>query len=275
MMAVAIDILCTIVEIGLLFYIFKVYFGEEKCGKWLTFILYFVLGCVMFFVSHMELALAPKMVCTFLIMLCPMFLYDNNWLAKVLVGTTLWAVQLSCEFFTWGFLSLITQNLHEPLVGHEIDNYIQGVFLSKSIAILVVYWIAAFKKQNKYYGHKKLLCAFMLLPMITTISLNQLAYATAFIQTKITHERFLLVALFMIGANALLFYLFDKQMDAERLRREYELLTLREKLQEDYYASLIQRDIEVSKINHDMKNHISFLRYQLEHNDIEIAKNYL
>lgn len=275
MIKVLVDIVCTTIEIGLLAYIYHVFFGKVRVHNSLAIGFYVLLGCTLFLISYLELNLVPKMAFTLLLAIFPAVIYYNNILAKLFVGAVFWATQLSCEFMSWAFLSLITSNLHEPIVVHEIDNYIQGVFLSKAIAVLIIFLIASLKKQNKYYGQKKLLCAFFVLPIITTVSLNQLAYATAVLQTTRTHEKFLLVAAFMILANAILFYLFDRQMDAEKIRREYELITQRSELEKEYYSGLIRRDMEVSKINHDMKNHISFLQYQLESHNEELALKYL
>lgn len=79
----------------------------------------------------------------------------------------------------------------------------------------------------------------------------------------------------MMGANIAFFYLFDKQMQAEKMRWEFQMISLRERMQGEYYKILINRDLEVSKLYHDMKNHISFLKYQADENNLAAVQAYL
>lgn len=276
MLEIGINIVGVIIEAGLLAYIYRSFFGDYCRFTIKQSMVFFIfLGTLLFIVSCIKFTTPQRMACTLCIALMPVFLYKKNLVAKIFIGILFWAIQLSCEFLAWTILSLLTQNIHEPLDGHAIDNYIQGIFLSKSIAIFIVYFISAFQKNNKYYGHKKLLCAFIIMPIITTISLNQLAYATAFLQTELAHNMFLIVALFMVVANVVLVYLFSKQMDTEQIKRELELAALKASLQEQYYQQLIKRDLKVSQMNHDMKNHLAFMKYHLDNSNVEIVKEYL
>lgn len=276
MLEIGINILGATIETGLLAYIYHSFFAEySRVSERKRIVSYSFIGVLLFTVSCLTLTTPQRMSLTLGIVLMPVCLYRKNLIVKIFIGILFWAIQLSCEFLTWTLLSLLTQNLQEPLDSHAIDNYIQGIFLSKSIAIFIVYFISAFKKNNKYYGHKKLLCAFVIVPFITTVSLNQLAYATALLQTESAHNMFLIVALFMVIANILLVYLFSKQMETEQIKRDLEMASLKAALQEQYYQQLIERDLKVSRINHDMKNHLTFMKYHLDNNNIELVKDYL
>ncbi len=79
----------------------------------------------------------------------------------------------------------------------------------------------------------------------------------------------------MIVANIAIFYLFNKHMQTEQLKWEYEMLTLQNELQEDYYAALIRRDAEIRKLDHDMKNHFAYLQYHADKEEWDTVKNYL
>lgn len=120
-----------------------------------------------------------------------------------------------------------------------------------------------------------LLCIYMLLPVVITLCLNQVAYATSLLQNEESHAKFLLIAFFMIVANIGFFYLFDKQMQAEKIRLEYQMVSLRERMQAEYYELLAKRDMEVRKMYHDMNNHILYLKYQVEENNWVEVRAYL
>ena len=105
---------------------------------------------------------------------------------------------MDCEFFAWSFLALVSGNIAETLDGHSITNYVQGVFLSKSLAGAILYVIAGLSKHNEYHGKKLLLCTYMLFPLVTTLCLNQVASATELLQNEESHISFLLIAFFMI-----------------------------------------------------------------------------
>jgi len=270
-----VDIVCVLIEIGLLRYVYKAFFPQCRLEKKKELFLYLILTIVAFGVSHLEITTTQRMLCSLCIDIIPAIIYVEKRIVKIFVGALFFAVQISCELFSWAFLAFITGNIAENLDGHSLNNYIQGVFLSKSLAIAILYVISGFGKYNEYHGKQLLLCIYMIFPVIATLCLNQVAYATNLLQNEASHARFLLVAFFMMVINIALFYLFDKQMQAEKIRWEYQMVSLREHMQGEYYKSLIKRDLEVSKQYHDMKNHISFLKYQANEGNLVAIQEYL
>lgn len=275
MLKLVVDIVCVIIEIGLLRYVYKAFFPKCRVSKKEEIALYLILAIFAFMVSYLEITAEQRMFCALFIDVIPSIFYTDKSLIKIFVGALFFAIQISCEFFAWAFLALATESIAESLDGHSIQNHIQGIFLSKALAVVILYVIAGFGKRNEYRGKQILLCIYMMLPIITTLCLNQVAYATEILQNEISHVRFLIIAFFMIGVNIGFFYLFDKQIQAEKLRWEYQMISLWERMQGEYYEVLINRDLEVSKMYHDMKNHISFLKYQADENNLAGIQEYL
>lgn len=275
MLKLIVDVIGVAIEISLLRYIYKSFFQKCRVGERQELFLYLMLAMVAFIVSHFELAAGQRMFCALCIDIIPSFFYLEKWIVKIFAGALFLAVQVSCELFAWAFLTFVAGGIAESLDEPSINNYIQGVFLSKSLAVAILYVIAGLGKHNEYRGKKMLLCVYMLLPIIITLCLNQVAYATTLLQNEESHVRFLLIAFFMIGANIAFFYLFDKQMQAEKIRLEYQAVSLRECMQKEYYKVLINRDLEVSKMYHDMKNHIAYLQYQADDNNLASVQEYL
>ena len=275
MIKVIIDLFSVIVEIGLLYHFYNSFFKECRLNKGEKSLLFFILGILAVILSNADIGTTQRMLCFLCIDILPAFFYKGNWMVRIFIGCLFFTIQLGCEYFAWTCLTLLSGNMQETLDGHTISNHIQGVFLSKTIALGIVYFIASLKKENEYYGKQALLCMYLIFPLITTLSLNQMAYATEALQTVTAYTRFLWIAFFMITANIVLFFLFSREIKSQKLKQEIELLTLREYLQEEYYESLIKRDFEVSRINHDMKNHITVLKHGMEIEEFEMVKNYL
>lgn len=269
------DIIGVLVEIGLLRYIYKAFFPNCRVSERQEWIVYCASAVIAFIISYLEITTQQRMFCTFCVDIALGFLYLEKWIVKIFVGALFFAVQISCEFFAWSFLALVSGDIADALDGHSITNYVQGVFLSKSLAGAILYVIAGLSKHNEYHGKNLLLCTYMLFPLVTTLCLNQVASATDLLQNRESHISFLLIAFFMLGANITIFYLFDKQMQAEKERWEYQMMALRERMQEEYYNALINRDLEVSKLYHDMKNHMAFLKYRADENDLAGVQAYL
>lgn len=275
MIKVIIDLFCVTVEIALLYYFYNSFFKECRLNKAEKNLLFFLLGILALILSSADISTTQRMLCFLCIDIISAFFYKGNWMVRIFIGCLFFTIQLGCEYFAWTCLTLLSGDMLETLDGHTMSNHIQGVFLSKTFAFGLIYFIAASKKENEYYGKQALLCMYLIFPIITTLSLNQMAYATESLQTEAAYTRFLWIAFFMITANVVLFFLFNREIKSQKLKQEIDLLTLREYLQEEYYAALIKRDFEVSRINHDIKNHIMVLKHGMEVEDFEMVKNYL
>ena len=275
MLKLIVDLVGVAIEIGLLRYIYKTFFPKCRVSERQEWLVYGILAVFALILSHLEITAQQRMLLSLCIDTVPVLLYREKWIIKAFVGALFFAVQVSCELFAWAFLALVSGNVAEALDGHSITNYVQGVFLSKSLAGAILYVIAGLSKHNEYRGKKLLLCTYMLFPLVTTLCLNQVASATELLQNEEAHISFLLIAFFMIGANIAIFYLFDKQMQAEKERWEYQMVALRERMQGDYYNALVNRDLEVSKLYHDMKNHMAFLKYRADEEDLAGVQSYL
>lgn len=275
MLKIIVDIICVIVEIGLLRYIYKTFFPKCRVNRVEEFLFYLVLVVLAFLISHFKISAEQRLLYVLFLDIAPSVLYLDKWFVKFFAGTLFFAVQISCELFAWAFLAVITGDVADSLDGHAITNYIQGIFLSKSLATAILYFISGLSKGNEYRGKKILLCLYMLFPIIITLCLNQVAYATDLLQSEKSHAKFLLITFFMIVINIAFFYLFDKQMQTEKIRWEYQMVSLRERMQEQYYEVLIKRDLEVSKMYHDMKHHILYLKYQVDENNWDVVRDYL
>lgn len=140
MIKVIVDIACVMVEIGLLRYIYKVFFPICRISRYGEMLLYVILAMLALASSQFEIAAEQRMYLSLCIDLVPAFFYLEKNMAKVFVGTLFFAVQISCELFSWAFLALITGDIADSLDGHAIQNYIQGVFLSKSLAAVILYF---------------------------------------------------------------------------------------------------------------------------------------
>ena len=128
--------------------------------------------------------------------------------------------------------------------------------MSKALVTVITLFLASFKKQNDYYGKQGLLLVYMILPIITAISLTQVAYATELIKTDAAQVRFLCIAFAMIALNIALFFLLDRQMRMEKIKWQLKLAETRENMQQEYYTALVERDIEVSSMKVPMSRYL-------------------
>ena len=169
MLKLIVDLVGVAIEIGLLRYIYKAFFPKCRASERQEWLVYGILAVFALILSHLEITAQQRMLCAFCIDIVPAFFYVEKWIVKIFVSALFFAVQLSCEFFAWSFLALVSGNIAETLDGHSITNYVQGVFLSKSLAGAILYVIAGLSKHNEYHGKKLLLCTYMLFPLVTTL----------------------------------------------------------------------------------------------------------
>ncbi len=178
MMKTAIDIICVAVEIFLLRHLYTAFFQKCQLSKNKEILLYIVLGILAYCNTHANITMEQRMVFSFLIDIAPALFYRGQYLVKLFLSALYYAIQITCELFAWAFLALLSGDLTVGLNVPVLMNYIQGVFLSKALAAMIIFFIAGLQKQQTYHGKKLLLCTYMLLPVITIISLDQVAYAT-------------------------------------------------------------------------------------------------
>ena len=275
MIRIAIDAICVIVEILLARYLFQAFLGECRLDKRKECILYIIAGVVNMAYSSAPITVTERMCLSFLNFTVVALFYRAGFLLKMFFVALNYGINLSCEFFSGAILTLLYSGMVLKMNSPELHNYVQGVFISKSMVTGIMFFIVSFKKQNDYYGRPGLLCVYMILPIVTTVCLCQLGYATELLQTETAYARYLFVSCAMIATNIALFFLLDRQMRMEKIRWQLKMAELRESMQQDYYSALIERDIEVSSIKHDMQNHLQFLKYKAENNDIETVKTYI
>lgn len=138
MLKLIVDIVCVAVEMSLLRYVYKAFFPKCRVSKKWEVFLYLILMAFSFAATHAGITAEQRMLCSLCIDMIPSIIYVEKRMVKIFVGALFFAVQISCELFAWAFLAFITGNIVEHLDGHSIDNYIQGVFLSKSLGIAIL-----------------------------------------------------------------------------------------------------------------------------------------
>ena len=275
MIKLIVDILCVVVETLIMRYWFQTFLGGCKLNKRNEVILYVIAGCVAVAYSYVPINTAERMCCSMTLGIIVSLFYQANILLKLFFAALDFGLSLSCEFFAGAFLAVLYTDMPLTMNLPPINNYIHGVFLSKALQTGIIFFIASFKKQNDYYGKQGLICVYMIMPIITTVCLYQLGFATEILRTEEAYVRYSCVAFAMIALNVALFFLFGRQMRLEQIHWQLKMAELRESMQQDYYSALIERDVEVSSIKHDMQNHLQFLKYKAESNDIETVKTYI
>ena len=275
MLKIVVDLLCVLVEIYLARYLFRAFLGECRLNKRNEIILYVIAGCIDMIYSTAPITTDVRMCCSFLNFAVVAQFYSAKFLLRMFFVVLNYGFNLCCEFFAAAILSLLYSDMPLDMSLLVLSLYIQGVFLAKTMTAGIVFFLASFKKQGDYYGRQGLLCIYIILPIITTICSCQLGYAAELIQTESAYIRYLFISGAIIVTNIAVFFLFSRQMRMEQMHWQLKMAELRENLQKDYYAALIERDTEVSSMKHDMQNHLQFLKYKAENNEMEAVKTYI
>jgi len=275
MIKLVVDVFCVIVEIATTCYLYHVFFKGCKLSKRAELLLCIIAGCVAIGYSYAPITAFQRMCCSTALRCFLTVFYVGNWPVKLFFATLISGLNIGCEYLAMAILVFANAEHMMTVDTHPINFYIQGVFLSKALVTVITLFLASFKKQNDYYGKQGLLLVYMILPIITAISLTQVAYATELIKTDAAQVRFLCIAFAMIALNIALFFLLDRQMRMEKIKWQLKLAETRENMQQEYYTALVERDIEVSSMKHDMQNHLQYLKYKAENNDIEAVKTYI
>lgn len=275
MIKFAVDVLCVIAEVVLARYLFRSFLGECRLKKRNELILCIVIGCIDLIYSSASIATPERMCCSFLNFAVMAQFYGTDFLLRMFFVALNYGFNLCCEFFAAAIVSMLYSDMPLDMSLPEIHLYIQGVFLSKSMVAGIIFFLSTFKKQSAYFNRQGLLCVYIILPIVTTICSCQLGYATELLQTETAYVRYLCISCAIVLANIAVFFLFSRQMRMEQVCWQLKMAELREQMQKEYYAALIERDIEVSSIKHDMQNHLQFLKYKADNNETDAVKMYI
>ena len=275
MLKFVIDIFCVIVEIFLVRYLFQAFLGECKLNKRNEIAMYIIAGCVDMIYSTVPISSTVKLCCSFLNFAIVAQFYSVSFLLKIFYVALNYGLKLCCEFFANTILAVLYNELPLDTYAPGLRIYVHGVFLAKSMAAGIIFFIASFKRQNEYYGKQSLLCIYVALLILMVVCSCQLGYAVELVQTAESYIRYLFITCAIVITIIVVFFLFSRQMRMEQMHWQLKMAELRESMQQDYYSALIERDIEVSSIKHDMQNHLQFLKYKAESNDVETVKNYI
>ena len=269
------DVFCVIIEIFLVRYFFQTFLGECKLNKRHELVLYVIAGCVDMIYSTVPIASQVKLCCSFMNFAVVAQFYSATFLLKMFFVALNYAINLSCEFFAITLLAILYNDVPLDMYAPGLHIYVHGVFLAKTMAAGIIFFIASFKRQDEYYGKQGLLCIYVALMILMVVCSCQLGFSAELIPTSEAYMRYLFMTCMIIITSIVCFFLFGRQMRMEQIHWQLKMAELREQMQQEYYSALIERDTVVSGIKHDMQNHLQFLKYKAENEEWETVRSYI
>lgn len=207
-----------------------------------------------------------RMVALFFSIILLTLLYDISRIKQILGVIVIFVFMSLCEILV-GFTSSAILNLTVGKVVESITNYTVGMLVSKLVAFVSVKIFALKYKKEYMKVNNKLLILFIVYPIVTFfIGIVLIGGFGREIETGLA----LIGAVSMIiliGANVLVFYLFERY--SRQLNLQYRLDADNLKLERDkiYLHELIDKQTDSDKTMHDLKNQLFAIRELVKKSD--------
>lgn len=264
-----IDIFGCSVEIILLYYFYRKLLGNSKYNHFVEIICYIAMGFFLLFLSIISLS---PMVRTFLVVLPILFLlclYKQELKLKLLYGMVYLSIQVMSESFTKS-ISLLLDINNLGTIG-----YIEGVTISKTIALFVIILFTRFLHVRNVQFSNYLTFSLLLIPFFSLILIYELRDIIYILNTPINYFKYLLAVILLIASNLILFYLFEKNSELhwvkERMLIQETLLTE----QKNYYEKAVSMYQENRQLAHNFKNHLLIINGYVQNNQLSPLANYI
>jgi len=267
-----IDIFSSAMDTIAIYIFFSTVFGRRRVsGKTtvLVYALYFVISSISVISIKNSFIL---LVAMFALSLSLSLIYISRLLVKAFAGTIFTIIGVLAEVLTGILLAVVTSRSVEVLSAN-IVYYIEGVFISKAILLMLVKAIQYKKLPAGTKISRTSFFPMMSLPLTTLFIIYLMSeYAYSFSKTK-TIVFVAVAAIMLIASNLLVFYMFEKQLRQDENAQQSFLAQQQLQYQTQYYKEIAEKYKLSNQTVHDTKNQLFAVSIAITNNEIEKAKS--
>ncbi len=201
------------------------------------------------------------------------FYYVSSILSKLLYSSISVSFTVLTEIIFGLSFSLITGMSVREMHSNSFVYFIGAV--SGKLMILVIIRLLQIKKNRNTHIKNKVAIAILFSP-IYSLAFSFVIFIIAY-DTPNNFIRLLcqISTILMIASNIFLFYIIDKQTEAELISQKFEFIQQQLKTQVDHYNELYDSQNEIRKIKHDISGNIIAISGLISDNKIDDAKRYI
>lgn len=204
----------------------------------------------------------------------PMSLFPGQFLLKIFTIIMMVNIASCSEMLTKVFfVSIEGSQANYDL--KSMDYYAIGLFISKCLALGLVYIMLSFKKVPHYPLPSASQAALLILPFTTLVASYQFMAVSYVVDHVILYFSMVMIVFLLILSNVILFYLFEKQIEGNHYKMQAALAQRQRLEQELFYTKLVREKQETNKLTHDLKNCLLALTGYLQNQQITEALAYL
>lgn len=266
------DIFCAGFEVFLSVTFFDIFWEKKKSLTVFRWLFYCLMVLVNVFLStfYRNTGSSLLTVCTMGLLFLLTFFYDAKVFGRILFLSLLAGLFLVSELLSGTILMVITGKAISVLQRNSKD-FLIGVLLSKSFVYLCIKWLETFFKRNKIKISAYFIIEITVFPMVSVLVI--LSYL--FIPFETSDSQLVgfvcLVAILLLLANIITFYIIDRQSDYELKKQKLIFAEDQLKQQHQYYLSMYRKQEIIKKLSHDMKSRMLVLQIYLEEGKIKDA----
>lgn len=263
------NILGCISEIILLWYYYNKMLGKSHKTKLLEYSIYILLTIYILMLSSFTIPPQLRTICAIIPICIPIILYEPNIKIKLLCAISYLFIQVVSESFTKAISLLSTD-----VFAFQIE-YIQGVIISKLLALIIIFTITQKLHIHNINLPRYLTYPLLFIPFLSLMLIYDLRGVFYILDTPIFYLKYLFTIAILILSNLILFYLFEKTTELYWLK---EKIIIQETLlseQKNYYENAVTMYNSNRQLSHDFKNHLLILENHIQKNDTQAAINYI
>lgn len=247
-----------------LMHIFFDELNTDKRTEILSYIGYYVLSSLAFFIARIPLVM---MVLNIILFFSLTFNYSASMKRKLMFSFLAYMLLMSIEVL----VSVVTGYFSIPVFGYTEYGSVIGMVMIRVVSLLVVNLLAGFKDikndipvPNFYWISTIFISTGSLFQLITFLNYGNI--------TKNNAAVFLTV---VVGTNFLVLFLYDYLNKLFNIKTE-KLLLIRQTRMYEKQLAIIQESVKSAQIvKHDIKNHMIALKFLYKNNDISNVDNYI
>jgi hypothetical protein len=202
------------------------------------------------------------------------FVFSGKWYLKFFFSVLLIILFVISEQIVGASLVSVT---HMPLdsIQNNLSYYAVGLLASKLIVFLLIK-ILGYKRLGLYKSlSPKAFLGLLLTPVFSLCAMYNVCAVIQYFPNKRIMLLVLFTAVLMCISSFFVFFLFENQIKNEHIKTKLNFAENQITQQMEHYKNLSERQIEIRKLSHDMKNYISGIMGYLKEGKYDEADRHI
>lgn len=200
------------------------------------------------------------------------FLYNNKMVINLLYSLVIFSLLITSEMFV-GLILTMMLSVDVSVIQSDAIYYLCGVMFSKFILFVILKILSAIKSTRDNLLKIKKVIPLLLLTASTAYIIYIISVTAYYYENNTITIMTIIGIMMLLLANIFIIHFIDSITQSEHTKQRLEFAENQLLIQTEHYNQVINNQIKIAKIYHDMNNSfISILGY-FETKEYNIAKN--